>query len=278
MSVRMPPGSGRRDDDELLDRLGRGEPVDGGEVERLLYHWRSSLPTASATDDRLLDAVTTAIARPTTGHGRLRKVTAGAAVAALLAAGGVTAAASQAGPDSPLWPVTELVFGGVAESRAAVARADGALRDARTAADEGRIPEATRLLAHADQLADKVDEPTAADRIRDDVAAIRERLGLQAAKAPPGTETPNGPLSEPPTAPRSTTPTTDPAPYRPDPTGAAPEPPTHDRSFDDDPAGDKPPRAKQSTDTRPGPVDGRDDRRDGDRSEDSGEDSEWPNR
>lgn len=175
MSVRLPPGDPRRDD-ELFDRLGRGEPVDGGEVERLLFHWRSAMPSAGPTDERLLDAVTAAVARPSRDRGRWRRAGATVAAALVVTCGGLTAVAAQAGPDSPLWPVTELVFGGIAESRVALERADGALRDARTAVDQGRIPDATRLLAHADHLADKVDEPTA-ERIREDVAELRERLG-----------------------------------------------------------------------------------------------------
>lgn len=184
MSVRLPFGGARRDDDELLDRLGRGEPVDDGEVERMLSSWRTSMPTAGPTDERLLDAVTATVARPPRRRGRMRKVTAGVAAAALITGGALTAVAAQAGPNSPLWPVTELVFGGLAESRAAFESADHALRDARTALDQGRIPEATRLLARADQLAARVAEPAAADRIRDDIAALRAQLERTAPGAP----------------------------------------------------------------------------------------------
>lgn len=208
MSVRLPFGGARRDDDELLDRLGRGEPVDGGEVERMLSDWRASMPTAGPTDDRLLDAVTAAVSRPP--RRRLRKVTAGVAAAALLSGGALTAVAAQAGPDSPLWPVTEVVFGGLAESRAALENADLALRDARTAVGQGRIPDATRLLAQADELANKVTEPAAADRIRDDVATLRAQLQRTApdtasrADATRESTKEAGPATTPPAAPPAT--------------------------------------------------------------------------
>jgi hypothetical protein len=268
VSVRLPSGGGSQDgagreDDELLDRLGRGEPVEGGEVERMLWQWRASMPSAGAADDRLLDAVTTAIARPAGLHRRLRKAAASAAVLAVLGGGGLTAAAAQAKPDSPLWPVTELVFGGIAESRVAAQRADGALRDARTAVEQGRLPEATRLLAHADQLADKVHEPTAADRIRDDVAAIRERLDHRPGTAPPrpkahrqsgpGAGHPN-PHPGPGSPARPKAPAPDPAGDRPD-SGRPDAPPTGDRSFEDSPASDRPfgrpSKAKSSTPSTP---------------------------
>lgn len=216
MSVRLPSGDSRRDD-ELLDRLGRGEPVDGGETERLLFHWRAAMPSAGPTDERLLAAVTAAVARPPRRHGRLRRATAVAAAALVLTGGGLTAVAAQAGPDSPLWPVTELVFGGIAESRVAVERADGALRDARTAVDQGRIPEATRLLAHADDLADKVDEPTAA-RIREDVAVLRDRLSPDAPRSPSATTHHAGVHT--PSAPSATTTTGEAENERPNPSHA----------------------------------------------------------
>lgn len=177
MSVRLPSGGDRRDDDELLDRVGRGEPVYGGDVERMLSSWRASMPAAGPADERLLDAVSAAVARPRRAHRhRKTKVTAGLVATALIVGGGVAAAAAQAGPGSPLWPVTELVFGGLAESRAALDSADDTLRAAKTAAEQGRIPEANRLLAEADELAEKVAEPAAADRLRDDIATVRERL------------------------------------------------------------------------------------------------------
>jgi hypothetical protein len=184
VSVRLPSGGGRGDDDELLDRLGRGEPVEGGDVERMLSTWRASMPIAGPTDDRLLSAVTAAVTRPRRTNRRLSRTVATATAAAVLVGGTVTVVAAQAGPDSPLWPVTELVFGGLAESRAAQAQADDTLQQARTAVDEGRVLEATRLLAQADELADKVDEPGAADRIRAAIADLRAQLDRDAVRTP----------------------------------------------------------------------------------------------
>lgn len=176
MSVRLPPDNPRRDDeDHLLDRLGRGEHADDDEAERLLSGWRVTMPSAGPTDDRLLAAVTAAVAAPRTRRRRMSRAVTATAATVLLAAAGITAAA-QAGPDSPLWPVTRLVYGHLAESRAATQNADLALRDARTALDQGRYPDATRLLAHADELTSRVDEPAAADRLRDGIADLRATL------------------------------------------------------------------------------------------------------
>ncbi|GAB3448186.1 hypothetical protein [Actinophytocola sediminis] len=262
MSIRLPPGDAGRDDDEFLDRLGRGEPVDGDEVERMLSTWRASMPTAGPTDERLLDAVTTAIARPARGRGRMRKATVTVAAAALLTGGGLTAVATQAGPGSPLWPVTELVFGGLAESRAAVDRADGVLRDARTAVDQGRLPEAARLLAHADKLADEVAEPSAAERIRDDVAAIRERLTPHVADAPSRSDASRGTESSTPTTTRSTPPTTTAQPSSSQPSTTSDRPFTGPGTTSPDSETTRPTRPSgpgQRPDDRPGEDDGHDD-------------------
>ncbi|MCT2581653.1 hypothetical protein [Actinophytocola gossypii] len=198
MSVRGPFGDSRWEDDELLDRIGRGEHGDlqaEGEVARMLAGWRAGMPTAGATDERLLNAVTAAVARPPRRR-RSTKVTAVAAAAAVLAAGGVTVAAAQARPGSPLWPVTEVVFAGRAESRAAVEDADDVLADARTAVDQGRIPEATRLLDRADEYAAKVDEPAAADRLRDDIESIRDLLRQDSAQTRSHATPQHAPASE----------------------------------------------------------------------------------
>jgi len=165
----------QRKDDRLLDRLGRGEPGDpaGDDVEAMLAGWRRSMPVAGPPDAHLLAAVTAAAPRPAR---RMVRASLGAAASVLLVCGGVAVAAAYAEPDSPLWPVTRLVYGNVAESRLALDGANHAVSDARTAAGQGRYPEAARLLATADALADKVDEPGAAQRLRGDIAAVRDLL------------------------------------------------------------------------------------------------------
>ena len=98
------------------------------------------------------------------------------AASVVIVCGGVTVAAANARPDSPLWPVTRFVYGNLADSRVALDDADRAVADARTAATAGRFPEAARLLASADRLADKVTEPQAAQRLRRDIAEVRGLL------------------------------------------------------------------------------------------------------
>ncbi len=171
-----------RDDDDLLDRLGHGEPADGDDVAAMLAGWRRSLPVAGRPDDELIAAVTRRTARP---RRRLARATLGVAASVALVGGGVTVAAAQAGPDSPLWPVTRLVYGDLAESRAALDDATRAVSDARTAAGQGRYPDALRLLATAAALADKVDEPAAERRLRHDIAAVRGMLPAGARSGTP---------------------------------------------------------------------------------------------
>jgi hypothetical protein len=173
-----------RHDDLLLDRLGRGEPVaaaDDGDVEAMLAAWRRSLPVAGPPEPELLAAVTNRTARP-----RRRLVRAAVSVAAsfALVAGGLTFAAAYAGPDSPLWPVTRIVYGDAAASRAALDDATQAVAGARTAAGQGRYRDATRLLAAAATLADKVAEPAARRRLRDDIAAVRGMLPAGTPRVP----------------------------------------------------------------------------------------------
>ncbi|OLF14647.1 hypothetical protein [Actinophytocola xanthii] len=181
MSVRLPseddpdtPGQ----DADLLDQPDRGEPTEDGEVELMVSRWRTT-PPASPTDARLLEAVTATVAAPRDRR-RFPKLTAAVAASALLAVGGITAAAAHAGPDSPLWPITQLVFGDLAESRTAAQSADDTLREARTAAHDGDAAEAARLLARADDLTNRVAEPTVANRLREAIADLRHLLDRDA--------------------------------------------------------------------------------------------------
>ncbi|HWM03124.1 MAG TPA: hypothetical protein VNP92_12405, partial [Actinophytocola sp.] len=179
-----------REDDLLLDRLGQGEPTDlfGSQhpladdaVEAMLASWRATLPAADPPDQRLVDAVVAAVAPTPVRKGRrLVRASLGAAATVALLGGGVAVAAAYAGPDSPLWPVTQLVYTDVAESRAAQHGASRAVTDARTAADQHRYTDAAKLLAEADLLVDKVDEPGEAGRIRADIATVRDRLPADA--------------------------------------------------------------------------------------------------
>lgn len=188
-----------RDDDQLLDRLGRNEPFDGydgahrddylddGGVEAMLATWRATLPAAGPPDERLVAAVATAVApKPVRRVRRLVRASLGVAASIGLLGGGLTVAAAYAGPNSPLWPVTQLVYRELAESRAAVAGASQAVSDARSAAGQHRYADAARLLAKADALVGKVDEPDDVRLLQADIAKVR---GLLPANMPsPDTE------------------------------------------------------------------------------------------
>jgi hypothetical protein len=162
-----------RRDDRLLDRVGRGAPASGDDVEAMLGAWRQTLPAGGQPDDALLAAVTRPPARP---KRRIARASLGVAASVALLTGGITVAAAYAGPHSPLWPVTRVVYGGVAASRLALDGANQAVSDARTAARQHDFPEAARLLATADQLADQVTEPSAEQQLRTDIAGVRNLL------------------------------------------------------------------------------------------------------
>jgi hypothetical protein len=168
-------------DDKTLDRLGRAEPArDGDEVEAMLAAWRRTLPAPGAPDPALIAAITR-----TPQKRRLARASVGvAASVALLSTGGVLVGAAYASPGSTLWPVTRFVYGGLAESRQALDGANQALSDARAAAARHHYAEAMRLLATADALADKVDEAAAAERLRGDIAKVREQLSGGAHRPP----------------------------------------------------------------------------------------------
>lgn len=162
----------QRHDDQLLDRLGRGERIEPyDDVEAMLSAWRQDLPVAGAPDPGLLAAIAAPAVRP---KRRMARASVGIAASVALLSGGVMVGAAYANPDSPLWPVTRFVYSNLAESRMAQNEADHALADARAAAAKGRYTEAARLLATASRLAGQVDEPADAQRLR---AAIDSLLG-----------------------------------------------------------------------------------------------------
>jgi hypothetical protein len=186
------------EDDRLLDQLGRGERPDGSDaVEALLSDWRATLPEPDPADDLLA-----AIRRPSPAA----RWSLAAAAAALIAFGGLTAAAQHAGPGSPLWPITRLVYGDTAESRTAAQDATDAVAEARVAIGNGEYDRAARLLAHATTQTDRIDDPKVAAELRTEIATVR---GLIPTAANPLAATPPAPgaapSSEPPAAPTTDT-------------------------------------------------------------------------
>ena len=105
--------------------------------------------------------------------------------AAVLAVGaaGVGMAAADAGPDSPLWPITQVAYPDRVESAKARSAAEHALDDASRAAAEGRQDDALRLLDEAEQNTGKVRTPADAKRLRSAASKVR---GLLSGTAPNG--------------------------------------------------------------------------------------------
>lgn len=196
-----------RADDLLLDALGRGEPApEGDEIAGLLAAWRTELSTDPSVDP----APVSAPVRAWSGW-RVRLVAAAALVT--VATAGTSLAAANAGPDSPLWPVTQLVN----PDRAEVATAQNTLDQARRAITEGRQADARRLLDQAAGQIAKVRDPAAAGRLRAELDALRRSLvpavsGSAPAVAPtaPGS-TPGGHAATPTPAPGGGAPSSSPS-------------------------------------------------------------------
>lgn len=201
-------------DGELLDALGRGAPAPpGDEVAVALACWRDDIaagvpPADVAAIDRLTGPTRDADAAPAGGAGMRKLVyraVAGLAAAVLVLAG-LAVGARFAGPDSPLWPITSVLYTQRADSRAAQADAERAVRGARTAIAQHRYADGRALLDEADRLIPRVRDNAAAARLRAEVAKLRGLLpGVQptataapspggaGAATPGGGASPNGP-------------------------------------------------------------------------------------
>jgi hypothetical protein len=154
------------EDDQLLDALGRGEtPNRDDQVATLLGDWRAALPETCPVKE--------GPGRPRRRRGRL---VAAAAVVLVAAGGGVSAAAEHADPDSPLWPVTRLLYSDLADSRAAGHAADEAVTVAVEATENGRYDQAAELLDQAATLVEQVDDPGAAQQLRNRIAGVRAQI------------------------------------------------------------------------------------------------------
>jgi hypothetical protein len=164
-----------RADDLLLDALGRGEkaPADD-DIAVLLAAWRADV--TDETDEPAADSDATeglAEVIPISRARRRRGVRLGVAAAVLaVVAGGTGVAAAQAGPGSPLWPITHVVN----PDRVALVDAESAIADARKAATQGRTADAQRLVDRAATLVSKVRDPRDAARLRTELDDVRHLL------------------------------------------------------------------------------------------------------
>ncbi|WP_446215048.1 hypothetical protein [Micromonospora sp. IBHARD004] len=211
MSERTPGGEEAMDleviarDDLLLDALGRGEeaPADD-DVAAMLAAWHA---------DVAADAPEPAEVRPPTPTGdggapeppvplrpaarsRPWALRLAAAVVVLLAlVSGLAIGSRNAGPSSPLWTLTKLLYPQQAEVRGV----EETIARARAALGAGRFDEAQRLVDQARRELTAITDPATVDRLRAQLDALARQLGAARADAvPPAT----APVSPAPSAPR----------------------------------------------------------------------------
>jgi hypothetical protein len=195
-------------DDALLDALGRGEPAPGGdEMANLLQAWRADLDqeldAGQPLVGELLEASTN---RPIELRPRRRhsKLLTGIA-AAILVFGGLAAGASQAGPDSPLWPITKAMYPEQADTRSA----ERAISRARAAIAADQFGEASHQLDIAAALVGRLHNGEDKTRLTDQINELRALIAAHMASATPTPstgpsavpgatpDTPNGPNQQP---------------------------------------------------------------------------------
>jgi hypothetical protein len=99
-----------------------------------------------------------------------------------LVSGIVVAAASNATPNSPLWPVSQLLY----PERADRVGAQDALTRARVAASEGRLGDARRLIDEAQALISKVADPAERTRLQSELDQIRQLVSSAGGSVQPG--------------------------------------------------------------------------------------------
>jgi hypothetical protein len=175
-------------DAELFEALAAGRPVPADDdVAAMLAAWRADLV------DDLPTVRAPVMAPPVTGppasvipmRRRSRARLAAAVAAGVVALGGVTtAAASVAGPDNPLWPITRVLFPERADSRVAQQEAEQTIDRAREAVAESRYSDAEKLLDEATALIGRVEDQDVARTLLAEVEAIRGLL--------PGLDLPGG--------------------------------------------------------------------------------------
>lgn len=160
-----------RADDRLLDALGQGEPApQGDQIATLLASWRAEL-VDDLSEDLAEEPLPAPVPRRSAWSGWRVRLVAAAALASLATAG-TSLAAVNAEPGSPLWPVTRVIN----PDRADVLDAQTTIDQARRAIIEGRQADARRLLDQAQDQIARVRDPSAAQRLRAELDALRQSL------------------------------------------------------------------------------------------------------
>jgi hypothetical protein len=156
--------------------------VPDDDVAAMLAAWRTDLAEPAPADHPPLR-------KPLRREVKVRAAIAAAAAVVGLA-GGLTIAASDADPGSPLWPITRLVYDDRADSRVAEQDARRAIASARQAIADARYTDAGRHLDEATVLIERIQEGIVARSLRDEVAALR---GLLPADVPGPDRSPSAP-------------------------------------------------------------------------------------
>ncbi|MEU5948466.1 anti-sigma-D factor RsdA [Micromonospora sp. NPDC047465] len=179
-------------DDELLDALGRGEPGPAGDdLAAMLAAWRDEVADGDALrpdadDDHGLrpiaggghtfrPAVEAASARrarsAVLGRGVLRLAAAVIAVVVVLSTG-LGVGSRHAGPSSPLWSLTRVLY----PEQADVRLVEHTIQRARTAATAGRVDEARALVEEARTELTAIDDPAAVRRLSAELDSLQHAL------------------------------------------------------------------------------------------------------
>jgi hypothetical protein len=195
-------------DDALLDSLAAGEPApEDDSLAVMLSAWNASL-SADPISEPVPVSPTPVVRRRRPLSARLVAAIAGAVV---ILGGGLTAGAANAGPGSPLWPITKIVYADRAGSRAAMQEATAFLDQATTAYADRRFADALDLTNKAAALLPKVTD--AADRQRLTSRIERLRAALAAVTLPVPGASPSAPSGVAPSPnPSGVTPSTTPRP------------------------------------------------------------------
>lgn len=165
-------------DEALLDALGAGAPgPDGDDLAAMLSAWQTSVSTdiPSAVDDAVVHEAA-AVAPPRRTRRPLAKLIAALTGATIVLGGSLTAAAAGAGPGSPLWPITRIVYADRADSRAAEQTAQRLVDEATTAFAHHDYADATARLDRADTYLPKITDGVAKQRIAGQIERLRAAI------------------------------------------------------------------------------------------------------
>ncbi|SCG70669.1 anti-sigma-D factor RsdA [Micromonospora inositola] len=183
-------------DDLLLDALGRGEEAstDDG-IAAMLAAWRADVaaevpepaelrpPTPTGDGGATEPPVPLAAARSRRSRPWALRLAA-AVVAVLALVSGLGISSRNAGPSSPLWTLTKLLYPQQAEVRGV----EETIARARAALTAGRFDEAQRLVDQARRELTGITDPATVDRLREQLDALtRQLVAERADAAPPAT-------------------------------------------------------------------------------------------